>query len=113
MGVGKNYRAYMPAYQSQKRTFWDDLWSRVSSQNLPWLLFGDLNEVVSEHEKFKGRNIWRKKLFLKPFLQDCGRVDLGFSGSKFIWSNNQEGLAPIKERKDRAIANKRCLAEND
>lgn len=38
-----------------------------------------------------------------------GRVDLGFVGKRFTWSNGQEGLALIQQRLDRAIANHQWL----
>lgn len=37
-------------------------------------------------------------------METCGIVDLGFMGCKFTWSNKRSGLANIRERIDRAIA---------
>ena len=39
-------------------------------------------------------------------LEDCGLVDLGFSGHKFTWTNRRPGSAHTKQRLDRATANR-------
>lgn len=36
----------------------------------PWLLIGDLNEMVEEFDKLRGR-----KLFLKDFILSVGKID--------------------------------------
>lgn len=69
------------------------------------MVLGDLNEIIFETKKFGEREIWRKKLFLREFMQNLGGIDLGFNGSRFVWDNNQEGAALIKERLDRAVVN--------
>lgn len=56
-------------------------------------------------EKFRGRPLWKKQLFLKSFVNNMGRVDLGFNGNRYTWTSRQEGLALIKKRLNRAIAN--------
>lgn len=71
----------------------------------PWMMLGDLNEIIKAKEKFDGRSILRKKLYLKEFMQDVGGIDIRFSGNAFTWSNKHEGLALVKEHLDRMIAN--------
>jgi hypothetical protein len=39
-------------------------------------------------------------------LEDCGLSDLGFNGSKFTWSNGHQDGTFMKERLDRAVANR-------
>lgn len=68
-----------------------------------------MNEVVDEEEKLGGREIWRRKLFLKEFIQGVGAVDLGFKGRKYTWENRHLGTHLIKERLDRALASKEWL----
>lgn len=80
--------------------FWDNLEDELRSYNLPWVLMGDLNEVVEESEKMGGRAIWKRRLFFKPCIQALGAVDLGFVGKKFTWENRQTGKWYIKERLD-------------
>jgi hypothetical protein len=38
-------------------------------------------------------------------LDDCGFVDLGFTGPKFTWNNRQDEEHHVKVRLDRAVAN--------
>lgn len=73
------------------------------------MLFGDLNKIVNSFEKLGGRDIWNIRLFLKIFMQELGAIDLGFTGCRFAWEIRQEGIASIKERIDRAIADKGWL----
>lgn len=69
-------------------------------------MIGDLNEVVTEEEKWGGRNIWKKRLYLKEFVNNLGALDLGFKGHRYTWSNRQNVNGLIKECLDRTIANK-------
>lgn len=100
---------YGTSYIGEKEEFWKEMEARVELINNPWLLFGDLNKIVSSLEKLGGRDIWRRKLYLKVFMQELGAIDLGFSGCRFTWENGQEGNASIKERIDRAIVDKGWL----
>jgi hypothetical protein len=38
-------------------------------------------------------------------VDNVGAIDLGFSDSKFTWSNRRVGLANIRERLDRGLCN--------
>ncbi|XP_071676865.1 uncharacterized protein [Lolium perenne] len=41
----------------------------------------------------------------KDCLNDCGMVDMGYSGPMFTWSNKQDGDDLVRVRLDRAVAN--------
>lgn len=41
---------------------------------------------------------------MNHFLQQVGGIDLGFSGAKFTWQNNQDGNLFIRERLDRVMS---------
>lgn len=65
-------------------------WSRMrqlhQSQNLPWLLVGDLNEIQFLHEKEGGNP--RPMQYMQAFqeaIDDCELHDLGFLGDPFTW----------------------------
>lgn len=72
----------------------------MKDSTLPWVVIGDLNELLSADEKH---------LFFKHFMETSRGIDLGFFGKSFTWENNQEGLACIKGRLDWAVANKDWL----
>lgn len=53
--------------------------------------------------------MWKKRQFLKPFLQASRGIDLGFSGMRFTWSNGRSGLACIREKIDRAVVDQQWV----
>ncbi|KAF3442021.1 hypothetical protein FNV43_RR15937 [Rhamnella rubrinervis] len=93
-------------------TFWEGLEQTINHFEDPWIIFGDLNEVTSEYEKWGGMSIWKKTLYLKEFMQQTGGLDLGFHGCKYTWQNNNEGAAFIRERLDRAVASGEWIQNN-
>ncbi|XP_062021007.1 uncharacterized protein LOC133737483 [Rosa rugosa] len=69
--------------------------------NLPWLIFGDFNEILRDEEKSEGR--------LRPLCQiqrfssvvaDCALKEVEFRGPLFTWSNGT-----VSERLDRGFLN--------
>ncbi|XP_015879387.3 uncharacterized protein LOC107415557 [Ziziphus jujuba] len=73
---------HSPPYIGEKKNFWSQLIGIVNDLNRPWILFGDLNEIIDESEKFGGCHIWRIKL-LKDFIHEMDGLDLGFIGGHF------------------------------
>lgn len=86
-----------------------ELSERIGEENMPWMMFGNLNDIIDEPERFGGRNLTRKRLFLKEFMQQVDAIDLGFSGRRYTWINKQQGSANIRLRLDRAVANSEWL----
>lgn len=95
---------YGTPYQGEKAGFWEYLINQMENIQSPWILMGDLNEVINGTEKMGGQPIWRNKLYLKNFIDDLGAVDMGYSGRKFTWDNKHYGNTIIKERLDRMVA---------
>jgi hypothetical protein len=84
-----------------KYKMWDKLRELNASQNLPWIVIGDFNEILFSHEKEGGNP--RPPSFMQAFqdaLTDCDLEDLGFSGDNFTWKRGR-----IRERLDKAVAN--------
>lgn len=98
-------------YLANKQKFWKQVDQRIEESGDPWLLIGNLNEVTEAAKKIGGREIQKKKLYLKDLMQFRGGIDLGFNGSRFTWENKQEGYASIKERIDRAVADYRWMEQ--
>ncbi|KAG2706415.1 hypothetical protein I3760_05G103200 [Carya illinoinensis] len=74
--------------------------------NIPWLVFGDFNEILDNFEKYGGS--LRSNTQLREFrevLEVCELRDLGFVGTRFTWSNRREGASLIMQRLDRFLAN--------
>lgn len=59
-------------YNSEKRTFWEDFEEVIKNIINHWLIIGDLNEVVSQEEKWGAKSVWRKELYLKEFMSTVG-----------------------------------------
>ncbi|XP_050238375.1 uncharacterized protein LOC126687864 [Mercurialis annua] len=90
---------------------WELLHRLCGESHLPWLVFGDFNEILRKEEKVGGR--------LKPshameafrrVLDDCGLIDLGWSGNNFTWDNGRVGVDNIKQRLDRFLATSEWIA---
>jgi hypothetical protein len=67
---------------------------------------GDFNEALTqdEHSGPVPRSDAQMELF-RQCLDDCGLVDMGFSGPLFTWSNRQNADARVRVRLDGAVAN--------
>ncbi|OMO49887.1 Endonuclease/exonuclease/phosphatase [Corchorus capsularis] len=72
--------------------------------DIPWVVMGDFNDVLSSSEKFGGvvPSTGRCMSF-KGMISSCGLIDLGFSGPRFMWCNKRKGLARVQERLDRVL----------
>ncbi|KAG2707736.1 hypothetical protein I3760_05G160800 [Carya illinoinensis] len=90
----------------QRPEFWRLLKFLIRGVNLPWLVFGDFNEILDHSKKFGGNIRSESQMTeFRAVLSDCHLRDLGYEGAPFTWSNRrgEEGL--VKERLDRFLAN--------
>lgn len=75
--------------------------------SLPWLCFGDFNEVLSLNEKIGGNE---KHVNLvadfREAVRECELVDLGFTRYLFTWSNRRFRVGLVEERLDRFLYSK-------
>lgn len=70
----------------------------------PWLVGGDLNEVLENKELIDGRV--REPHLLESFrhlVEDCELIDLGFKGAEFTWRRSSSPDS-VEERIDRCLA---------
>ena len=75
---------YVSSHLVKRRLVWSNLSEIAKLHNLPWLMLGDFNEVLSSEEKFGGNQInLNRALEFKECLDNCNFLDLGFAGSKF------------------------------
>lgn len=68
------------------------------------MCFGDLNDIIYNHEKKGGicKTIGQLS-WGQQALDRCGLVDLGIEGYPFTWNNGRRGNENIQERLDRAL----------
>jgi hypothetical protein len=89
-----------PRWQDKYKT-WDKLRELHGQFQLPWVVLGDLNEIMFSHEKDGGNP--RPAIYMQAFrdaLSGCNLEDLGFIGDPFTWKRGR-----LRERLDRAVAN--------
>jgi hypothetical protein len=85
----------------EKYKTWDRFRSLHQQNNLPWIVMGDLNEILFDSEKEGGRV--RPQRFIKAFhdtLDDCQLSDVGYVGDMFTWHRGA-----MRERLERGVAN--------
>jgi exonuclease III len=91
---------------NKRHESWNLLSHLQSYSPQAWMCIGDFNEIVDQTEKCGGvmRRESQMDLFRKV-LDECSLSDLGYSGSRFTWSNRQQDGSVIQERLDRGVAN--------
>ncbi|KAK9987796.1 hypothetical protein SO802_028035 [Lithocarpus litseifolius] len=84
----------------------------LKSQNtLPWIVFGDFNEITQSDEKMGWLDRDAKQMEeFRDCLNRCELFDLGFIGQKFTWCNGRGGEQRTKVRLDRMVANEDWLS---
>ena len=89
----------------RRRESWRFLNTLNNQFRLPWLYFGDFNEILSQEEKSGGalRPQYQIEAF-RDIVSKCEFIDLDFSGFNFTWCNQREGYDRVYLRLDRAFA---------
>ncbi|XP_026390894.1 uncharacterized protein LOC113286516 [Papaver somniferum] len=100
--VTANFQEYASTNKSCRKRVWDEMNGVAEIPNSEWLVMGDLSTIGSQQEKSPTVSQLDE---LRNVINDCGLVDLGAHGPKWTWNNKRMGMANIKERLDRALAN--------
>ncbi|XP_050290252.1 uncharacterized protein LOC126728482 [Quercus robur] len=89
---------------------WNLLQELNSRMTLPWLCLGDFNEITRQSEKLGGsvRSHSQTQLF-RDAIDECGFMNLGFTGSQFTWKKHFNDGHSVWERLDRGLANSEWL----
>ena len=82
-----------------------------SQCHLPWIVFGDFNEILNSDEKlgWLDRDARQMEGF-RNCLCNCGLLDMGFVGQRFTWCNGRIGEQRTLVRLDRMVANEEWLS---
>ncbi|KAL6227499.1 hypothetical protein ACLB2K_001456 [Fragaria x ananassa] len=88
---------YGPPYQEDKEDFWNEWSFRDKGDSIPWLVIGDLNELLSQQECI-GDADWDYHIrrFLGSFINSNNLLDVGFSGPVFTWTRKAFGRIILK-----------------
>ncbi|XP_074301205.1 uncharacterized protein LOC141632563 [Silene latifolia] len=83
---------------------WQLMWDIRPLSSLPWVMIGDFNQILFEHEKMGGAP--RDKNLMNEFheaVNDCELLDVVFSRDSYTWWNRRSGTDAVYERLDRAL----------
>ena len=97
---------YASPRHKERCMLWNNLTTVANTYNLPWIIAGDFNEMLSSDDKLGGRpiNLYRANIF-KECLDACNMADLDFQGPRYTWTNKHDLCSLIQERLDRFFAN--------
>ena len=85
---------------------WENLKMLSVRHNLPWAVMGDFNDDTCEEKKYGGNGICRRRVMEYTGCMDYyNLIDLGFSGTKYTWTNKRDIGDLIQQRLDRVWAN--------
>jgi hypothetical protein len=63
---------------------WDHLTNFAGTHNLPWMIAGDFNEILTSNEKFSSSPASQRRIScFHNCLDSCNLLDLGFNGPRF------------------------------
>ncbi|KAL2929017.1 RNA polymerase II holoenzyme cyclin-like subunit [Bienertia sinuspersici] len=88
-----------------KHRTWDLISTLKLNCNIPWVIFGDFNEITSLAEKEGGASRGERQMdAFRHVIDDCHLQDLGYRGSVFTWQYGRTPSTLIRERLDRFLA---------
>ncbi|XP_060212093.1 uncharacterized protein LOC132639671 [Lycium barbarum] len=97
---------YAKCTQRDKMDLWESLEDMAPYIQLPWLIGGDFNTIVSDAEKYGGLPVTISEIQdFRACIQSYGMTDLGFKGSTYTWWNGQSREYCIFKRLDRCLGN--------
>lgn len=88
-----------------RRQLWQKIANEATTRDMAWILTGDLNDIVNEHEKVGGRTRAEGSYTdFRTFLSECDLYDLPHTGDFLSWRGvrNEE---VVRCRLDRTLAN--------
>ena len=69
---------------------WTSLSNLRAMSSEPWLVCGDFNKAMCQHEHFsRSQHSKNRMLLFRDFLMSCKLLDLGLSGIPFTYDNGQ------------------------
>ncbi|GJT89350.1 RNA-directed DNA polymerase, eukaryota, reverse transcriptase zinc-binding domain protein [Tanacetum coccineum] len=90
LNATKNYyliNVYDPQQQPDKANLWESLRIFIQQHDGHFILFGDLNEVRCEDERFGSSFSSSDAMIFNSFIQDVGLIDLSMGGKMYTWMN--------------------------
>ncbi|XP_031095115.1 uncharacterized protein LOC115999403 [Ipomoea triloba] len=90
--------------RARRRDSWNFLRNLAGLSSIPWVVMGDFNDLLHQHEK-RGRAPHLDWLLtgFQEAVADCGLVDFPFSGHQFTWERSRGSAAMVEEKLDRIL----------
>ncbi|XP_042988665.1 uncharacterized protein LOC122316197 [Carya illinoinensis] len=91
---------------SKRNKSWEFLKAIKAEVSIPWLCYGDFNEITCQGEKIGGcPRPYRQMEIFRDVLESCSLKAIQTRGSRYTWTNNRRGRSFTKEKLDRALVN--------
>ncbi|XP_026417281.1 uncharacterized protein LOC113312760 [Papaver somniferum] len=89
---------------------WNMIENTCATNSLPWLIMGDCNFVLHEHEKFSQHPINQAEadIFLRK-IEEAHFSDLSYTECPFTWTNKRTGPHLTEQRLDIGLPNEAWL----
>ncbi|XP_057418501.1 uncharacterized protein LOC130712697 [Lotus japonicus] len=94
---------YASPSPAQREVFWDHLCHVRIGITIPWLLVGDMNEILSPTEVRGGEFFPNRANKFAEVLGSCNLIDLGLVGGNFTWYRKHNNRIILSKRLDRAL----------
>lgn len=83
---------------------------RERHPNMPWIIVGDFNMIISLLEKKGGtRQLSRDSIAFQNFIMNMGLVDTETINGTFTWNNKRGGASQVDSKLDRFIVSEDLL----
>ena len=99
-------------YLEQRRDLWHDLEAINKTQQGPWCLIGDFNNVLKTNDRVGGKMVCEKEYKdLRTMMDNTGLAEMDSKGDYYTWSNKQSENI-IYSRIDRILGNTEWFSKN-
>lgn len=97
---------YIYPKKDKQAALFNEIIQLKPSNDEPWLLAGDFNNILCLSEKFGGvHSTSRHMIRFQNFLNQGELCSLNATGVPYTWTNNHKDATLMFERLDRAVAN--------
>lgn len=94
---------YGPPKIKERHELWTFLKTIAQTVDLPWIVGGDFNQVLSVKEKLSKNSHTPGPIEFSDTLNTCGLIELHSTGNFFTWCNGRQNEDAVWEKLDRVL----------